>query len=210
MGYAACLLSETGCINRLSKKHYKALIVAAYEVAFARYLNATRPNDRFSLRWRVADYAFESRRGELQLYQLEKYARRDVLNVSVNQLVEKFLLGVSKARVPVLLEWASPVVGFHFNGGKHAVYNGQLIVAIAGYRIPATKARFSVIKHPLPRQLSLSQASDMVITVLGDLISNNRELICRLSDTAEEAALLTGYSKSAASAIRKNMGVITL
>ncbi len=210
MGYAACLISETGCINRLGKAHYKALIVAAYEVAFARYLNVTRPNDRFSYRWRVADYAFESRRRELQLYQLEKYARRDVLNVSVNQAAEQFLLGVSKARLPVLLEWASPVVGFHSNSGKHTVYNGQLIAAIAGYRLPATKARFSVIKHPLPRQLSLPQVSDMVLAVLGDLISNNLELICRLSDTAAEAALLTGYSKSAASAIRKNMGVITL
>lgn len=209
LGYAACLLSDIGRINRLNKQHYKALLVAAYEVAFARLLDARYPSDVFNFRWRIAEFDIADRR-ELQLYSLIKYASRPVLDVSVNQPVDNFLRGVPAARVPLLLQWAAPCVGRVAEDGSYVVYNAQLLVAIACYRKPALAARFPVVKSPPTKQLSLPQASDLVLTVLGDLISNNRELICRIASTAEEAALLTGYSVSAAGAIRQKQGVIRL
>jgi|GEM_PF-3268485 len=210
LGYAACLISDSGRINRLGKQHYKALLVAAYEVAFAWRLNTRQAADAFNFRWRAAEPEIASRRVEVQLYQLIKYASRPVVDASVNQLVESFLRGVPASRLPQLLQWASPSLARSSEHQPYGVYNAQLLVAIVCYRAPTLKARLPVITNQPNKQLSVSQASDLVLTVLGDLIVDNRKLICRISATAEEAALLTGYSVSAAGAIRQKKGVIRL
>jgi hypothetical protein len=184
--------------------------MVAYEVAFARRLSSVQANDRFNYRWRVPEIKFDSRRKQIQLFELDKYCHRPVMDVSVNDSAEYFICGIPEFRLPLLLKWAAPVVGHVSGSNQYKVYNAHLIVGMACQRIPTYAPHFQILETVPRHQLSLSQACDLVLTVFGDFIANNRDLICRISSTADEASLLTGYSSSTTSEIRKMFGVINL
>jgi hypothetical protein len=210
LGYAGCLLSESGSIKKLGVRHFRAILAVAYEVAFARRLAVGLANHDFNFRWRLSNLEFERRTQSIPLYKLDTFSYQPDFDVSVNPALEQFVRAIPEERLKLLLSWSGPAVGVVPDSGEIKVFTAQLIVAMARHRLPTFAQPLKTLTPLPPRQLSVSQTCHLILEVFDGFVANNSELICCLSETADEAALLTGLSRSRAGEIRQALGAIEL
>lgn len=185
-------------------------MAVAYEVAFARLLAVGLANGEFNFRWRLSNLEFEPRRQTLPLYTLDAFSIQPDFDVRVNPELEQFVCQILEERFQDLIKWSAPVAGVAPNSVQVKVFNSQLIVAMARHRLPTYAPRLQVLAQPPARQLTVSQSCHLILEVFDEFVANNNELICRLSATADEAALLTGLSRSRAGEIRQALGAIEI
>lgn len=203
-------MSESGWIKNLGRKHYRAILAVAYEVSFAKRMADGLLEEKFNLRWRVPSLEYQKRSQFVPLYKLDIHHFQTNFDVSVNSAADSFLRAIPEERLRLLLKWALPVVGAFPESDQVKIYNGQLIVAMASYKLPTFAPRLKLLASPPRRQLTISESCALTLQTFEQFVANNSELICCLSETADEAALLTGLSRSRASEIRQAVGTIQL
>jgi hypothetical protein len=185
------------------------MLSTAYGVKFAVLANSVSDGDKF-------DESFLSKRDKpevegrtVRLVDASCFQPRPITQLSVNTKLEEFLSSVDPDRILQLLNWLKPQVAIDKKGVVH-VLSAAPIVAMARYLAPVRSVRFECLSTPPVTQLSLSQCCDMYISVFQPLVAENRDVICRISASATEAALLTGCSESLAYEIRSKQGALNI
>jgi hypothetical protein len=210
LGLASQLISPDGELTRINVWQRRAVLALAYAVKIA-LLNGATPSggERLFTRRqrRVMD---EGRRISVRLGDLDVFAPAGSLDLSVHEGFDRFAAAVPRPRVRELISWAPPFVAHDARTGRTRVYANQLITGLARHLAPdlvVSARRYG--RRPV-HQLNFQEIGSLMLCVFGDFIDRNTELVCRLSGTSAEAALLIGKSLNTAAQVRKRWGVLKL
>lgn len=210
LGLASQLISAEGELARVNVWQRRAVLAVAYGVKVAR-LSGTTPSggERLFTRRqrRVVD---EGARISVRLGDLDVFAPARSLDLSVHERFDQFAAAVPRPRVRELVSWAPPFIAHDARTGRTGVYANQLITALARHLAPDLVVSARQYGRRPVHQLNFEEIGALTLCVFGAFINRNAEIVCRLSGTSAEAALLIGKSLNTAAQIRKRLGVLKL
>jgi hypothetical protein len=210
LGLLSELVSSREGVGRANATHLRAILVAGYSVQVARTLGATPGRIEAHCRRRQRRSKLLPRSIPVTLGSLEVFAPPKALDLSIRRDFDRFASSIPRARVPELVRWAPPHVSQRRPGDPLRVHGNQLTTALARFVSPSLVVNARRYERPPARQLTFCEAGSLVLTVLGDFIDANRELLCRLCSTSGEAGLLISRSINTAAMIRKSLGTIRM
>lgn len=209
-GHLNVLIHESGVIERANVRQTRAVLAAAYQVRLARLypIVPVAANELTSLRLRIP--VTHKRSSRVRLNELIVFAPNPDEDFSISSDFEEFIRDIPEQRLLHFLRWYPPTIGFSNKKPIPTAFTNQLLASLARYRFPqlhVTARRFSSLPT---RHLSLLEIASLTDHVFGDFVDRNTELICRLSYTADEAALLIGKSRNTTAIIRNKLGALSL